>query len=91
MPYSKETEKMMRRKSGFAANLGTGVGARCIVPLRPLIKNRLFIKSVIPAKPGIQLFHEVLDPGFRRGDASGLFFMIIKYGGFFKNPKCYPS
>jgi hypothetical protein len=26
--------------------------------------------SVIPAKAGIQLFQDVLDPGFRRGDAS---------------------
>jgi hypothetical protein len=25
---------------------------------------------VIPAKAGIQLFQDVLDPGFRRGDAS---------------------
>jgi hypothetical protein len=24
--------------------------------------------SVIPAKAGIQLIHDVLDPGFRRGD-----------------------
>jgi hypothetical protein len=31
------------------------------------LKNRL---SVIPAKAGIQLFQDVLDPGFRRGDDS---------------------
>jgi hypothetical protein len=28
----------------------------------------MFIDCVIPAKAGIQLFPEVLDPGFRRGD-----------------------
>jgi hypothetical protein len=33
-----------------------------------LVKNRKSIKFVIPAKVGIQLFQEVLDPGFRRGD-----------------------
>jgi hypothetical protein len=27
------------------------------------------MKFVIPAKAGIQLFQDVLDPGFRRGDA----------------------
>jgi hypothetical protein len=36
-----------------------------------LVKSRDFIEFVIPAKAGIQLFHDVLDPGFRRGD--GLF------------------
>jgi hypothetical protein len=35
-----------------------------------LVKSRNSIKFVIPAKAGIQLFQEVLDPGFRRGDAS---------------------
>jgi hypothetical protein len=35
-----------------------------------LIKSRNSIKFVIPAKAGIQLFQDVLDPGFRRGDAS---------------------
>jgi hypothetical protein len=35
-----------------------------------LIKNRNSIKFVIPAKAGIQLFQDILDPGFRRGDAS---------------------
>jgi hypothetical protein len=39
------------------------------------IKFDEFVKSlemrffVIPAKAGIQLFQDVLDPGFRRGDA----------------------
>jgi hypothetical protein len=28
----------------------------------------LIAKSVIPAKAGIQLFQDILDPGFRRGD-----------------------
>jgi hypothetical protein len=34
-----------------------------------LVKSRNSLKSVIPAKAGIQLFQYVLDPGFRRGDA----------------------
>jgi len=32
------------------------------------VKSRNFINFVIPAKAGIQLFQDVLDPGFRRGD-----------------------
>ncbi len=28
------------------------------------------MKFVIPAKAGIQLFKDILDPGLRRGDAS---------------------
>jgi len=35
-----------------------------------LVKSRNSIKFVIPAQAGIQLFQDVLDPGFRRGDAS---------------------
>ena len=34
-----------------------------------LVKSRNSIEFVIPAKAGIQLFRDVLDPGFRRGDA----------------------
>jgi hypothetical protein len=34
-----------------------------------LVKSRNSIEFVIPAKAGIQLFQDVLDPGFRRGDA----------------------
>jgi hypothetical protein len=34
-----------------------------------LVKSHNFIELVIPAKAGIQLFQDVLDPGFRRGDA----------------------
>jgi hypothetical protein len=34
-----------------------------------LVKSRNSIVFVIPAKAGIQLFQDVLDPGFRRGDA----------------------
>jgi hypothetical protein len=34
-----------------------------------LVKSRNSIELVIPAKAGIQLFEDVLDPGFRRGDA----------------------
>jgi hypothetical protein len=33
-----------------------------------LAKSRKSPEFVIPAKAGIQLFHDVLDPGFRRGD-----------------------
>ena len=32
------------------------------------VKRRNSIEGVIPAKAGIQLFQDVLDPGFRRGD-----------------------
>jgi hypothetical protein len=32
------------------------------------VKSRNPIEFVIPAKAGIQLFQDVLDPGFRRGD-----------------------
>jgi hypothetical protein len=47
------------------------------------LKNRNFMEFVIPAKlvpagfkpgAGIQLFKDVLDPGFRRGDALSDFF-----------------
>jgi hypothetical protein len=34
-----------------------------------LVKSRNSIEFVIPAKAGIQLFQDGLDPGFRRGDA----------------------
>jgi hypothetical protein len=34
-----------------------------------LAKSRNSIKFVIPAKAGIHLFQDFLDPGFRRGDA----------------------
>jgi hypothetical protein len=37
--------------------------------LGDLVKSRNSIEFVIPAKAGIQLFQDVLDPGFRRGDA----------------------
>jgi hypothetical protein len=33
-----------------------------------LVKSRNSIEFVIPAKAGIQLFQDVLDPGFRRDD-----------------------
>ena len=33
-----------------------------------LVKSRNSIEFVIPAKAGIQLFQDVLDPGVRRGD-----------------------
>jgi hypothetical protein len=36
-------------------------------------KNRNSKKFVIPAQAEIQLFHFVLDPGFRRGDDPGDF------------------
>jgi len=32
------------------------------------VKSRNSLEFVIPAKAGIQLFQDVLDPGFRRGD-----------------------
>jgi len=44
-----------------------------------LVKSRNSIKIVIPAKAGIQLFQDVLDPGFRRGDASRDFLRDHQY------------
>jgi len=38
------------------------------VKIDELVKSRNSIEFVIPAKAGIQLFQDVLDPGFRRGD-----------------------
>jgi len=40
------------------------------INLDGFVKRRISIKFVIPAKAGIQVFQDVLDPGFRRGDAS---------------------
>ena len=39
-----------------------------IMKIDEFVKSRNSIEYVIPAKAGIQLFHGVLDPGFRRGD-----------------------
>ena len=44
-----------------------------------LVKSRNSIEFVIPAKAGIQLFQDVLDPGFRRGDASRDFLRDHQY------------
>jgi hypothetical protein len=41
--------------------------------LNDLVKGPEMEFSVIPAKAGIQLFQDVLDPGFRRGDAPRYF------------------
>ena len=41
--------------------------------------------SVIPAKAGIQLFQDVLDPGFRRGDASRDFYETINIDDLVKS------
>jgi hypothetical protein len=38
-----------------------------------LVKSPKALFSVIPAKAGIQLFQDVLDPGFRRGDDAEVF------------------
>jgi hypothetical protein len=43
-----------------------------------LVKSQIGTVSVIPAKAGIQLFQDVLDPGFRRGDDWSTFYEIIK-------------
>jgi hypothetical protein len=37
-------------------------------PFDQLAKSQNPIKFVIPAKAGIQLFQDILDPGLRRGD-----------------------
>jgi len=49
-----------------------------------LVKSRNSIKFVIPAKAGIQLFEDVLDPGFRRGDASRDFLRDHQFWALFK-------
>jgi hypothetical protein len=43
------------------------------------VKSRNSIEFVIPAKAGIQLFQDVLDPGFRRGDAPSDFLREHQY------------
>ncbi|MCX5917936.1 MAG: hypothetical protein NTX30_14820, partial [Deltaproteobacteria bacterium] len=49
--------------------LAPGPGIRPKATFDELVKSRNSIEFVIPAKAGIQLFQDVLDPGFRRGDA----------------------
>jgi hypothetical protein len=39
-----------------------------IIKVDELVKSHKTGFPVIPAKAGIQLFQDVLDPGFRRGD-----------------------
>ena len=46
-----------------------------------LVKSQNSIKFVIPAEAGIQLFQDVLDPGFRRGDDPKVFFETINGKG----------
>jgi hypothetical protein len=50
--------------------------------LDDLVKSRNSIEFVIPAKAGIQLFQDVLDPGFRRGDASRDFLLVHQAWSF---------
>jgi len=42
-----------------------------------LVKSQKTGCSVIPAKTAIQLFQDVLDPGFRRGDCQETFCRFI--------------
>jgi hypothetical protein len=44
-----------------------------------LVKSRKMPFSVIPAKAGIQLIHEVLDLGVRRGDGQRDFLRTHQY------------
>jgi hypothetical protein len=44
-----------------------------------VIKSQNSIRFVIPAEAGIQSFQDVLDPGFRRGDASRYFLRDHQY------------
>jgi hypothetical protein len=46
-----------------------------------LVKSLKLRFPVIPAKAGIQLSQDVLDPGFRRGDVEETFYEIIKFDG----------
>jgi hypothetical protein len=63
-------EKPLHR-FGFDANDFFGVAQDFFQGpnLDELVKSRKSIEFVIPAKAGIPLFQDVLDPGFRRGDA----------------------
>jgi hypothetical protein len=55
----------------------THFGIFCeIIKFDGLVKSLKMPFSVIPAKAGIQLFQDVLDPGFRRGDASRYFLRV---------------
>jgi len=44
-----------------------------LIVFNELVNNPFPLIFVIPAKAGIQLFQDVLDPGFRRGDDLGYF------------------
>jgi hypothetical protein len=44
-----------------------------------LRNHRKFMKFVIPAEAGIQLFQHLLDPGFRRGDGPADFLRVHQY------------
>jgi len=37
------------------------------------LKKVAYDQNVIPAKAGIQVFHQIMDPGFRRGDVQMTF------------------
>jgi len=50
-----------------------------IINIDEVVKSRNPIKFVIPAKAGIQLFQDVLDPGFRRGDDDWDFLRVHQY------------
>jgi len=63
-----------------------------------IVKSQIATVSVIPAKAGIQLFQNVLDPGFRRGDDWRVFLrdhQIIKDEVFaratFAGVRAFPS
>ncbi len=71
----------------FRAKLTILVAAmpRCTTNVDDLVKSCNSLEFVIPAKAGIQLFQDVLDPGFRRGDAPKDFLrdhQNSKRGGF---------
>ena len=58
-----------------------------------LVKSHNFIEFVIPAKAGIQLFQDVLDSGFRRGDDPRDFLRNhhLSSFGFSRLPKIFSS
>jgi hypothetical protein len=50
-----------------------------MVKIDAFAKSRIFIARVTPAKAGIKLFRDVLDPGFGRGDDPGDFLRVHQF------------
>jgi hypothetical protein len=61
--------KQRRNQGGLFSGLQIEIMSYFIpIKFDKLVKNRNSAKFVIPAKAGIKLFQDVLNPGIRRGD-----------------------